>query len=636
MYSIATLGARATSLAGIVLAISGIQAQTAPAWRHVGNALVDESLAGLATGPVARVWYGTDASRLLIQTLAGQIYQTDPGADIEIWEKAGGNPPLVSEAIPVRLPEDGARVRAAKSQTSRLYAFATFVYRSDDGGASWQNLTAFRGASVIGDDLNDLAVSPANPDEVAIAGAAGVFRSVDGGRSWSGLNQGLPNLPAARLMSLPADDRGVRLALDGNQVVEWRPGEKQSWLPVENFDLLNETQLRQALSTTRGGEVTALTISGDLVYAGMSDGRIAVSSDRGRTWQVFALPAAGPVERFWVNPKDPRVALAAMGARAGGLNVAATPTHVVHTTTGGAFWDDFTGNLPDSAAHGVAADLATGAVYVATDQGVYLAYADLGSLGAIGPWTPLSGLPQAPAMDVQLDAQGNQLWTALGGFGVYSTLAPHRLRDPSVVSSADFVARAAAPGSLVSVLGLRVQSAHAGDLSVPVLAATNTESQIQIPFEARGTSLSLTVDAAGGSRSLPLVSLGAVSPAIFADPDGTPMLLDSENGVMLDVSHPAHSGAHIQILAAGLGRVSPDWPTGLAAPLENPPQVAAPVRVYLDRTPVVVSQAVLAPGYVGFYLVDIEIPKIVNYGPAELYLEMNGQTSNRVRVYIEP
>jgi uncharacterized protein (TIGR03437 family) len=74
----------------------------------------------------------------------------------------------------------------------------------------------------------------------------------------------------------------------------------------------------------------------------------------------------------------------------------------------------------------------------------------------------------------------------------------------------------------------------------------------------------------------------------------------------------------------------------LPAPLENPPQVVAGVRAWLDRVPVEVMRAVLAPGYVGFYLVEIEIPKIVNYGPAELFLEAAGQSSNRVRVYIEP
>jgi len=57
--------------------------------------------------------------------------------------------------------------------------------------------------------------------------------------------------------------------------------------------------------------------------------------------------------------------------------------------------------------------------------------------------------------------------------------------------------------------------------------------------------------------------------------------------------------------------------------------------VYLDRQPVEVTRAVLAP-YIGFYIVELNVPKIVNYGPAELYLEVAGEPSNRVRVYIQP
>jgi uncharacterized protein (TIGR03437 family) len=56
----------------------------------------------------------------------------------------------------------------------------------------------------------------------------------------------------------------------------------------------------------------------------------------------------------------------------------------------------------------------------------------------------------------------------------------------------------------------------------------------------------------------------------------------------------------------------------------------------LDRVPVDVTSATLAPAYTGLYLVEIELPKIVNYGPAELHLEVDGQASNSVRVYIEP
>ena len=136
---------------------------------------------------------------------------------------------------------------------------------------------------------------------------------------------------------------------------------------------------------------------------------------------------------------------------------------------------------------------------------------------------------------------------------------------------------------------------------------------------------------------LPPVPLVSAAPAIQLDPtDGAPLLLDADNGVLLDAMHPAHSHTRIQILATGLGQVQPAWPTGLPAPADTPHTVAAPVRALLDRAPVQVTRAILYPGYVGMYLVEIEIPNIVNYGPAELYIEVDGQPSNRVRVYIEP
>lgn len=89
--------------------------------------------------------------------------------------------------------------------------------------------------------------------------------------------------------------------------------------------------------------------------------------------------------------------------------------------------------------------------------------------------------------------------------------------------------------------------------------AADMESQIQVPFEA-----------AGGRQTLG-VPLRDASPAVFVDRDGAPMLLDAMT--------PARSDARIQILATGLGRVQPAWPTGLAAPLGSPPRVVAPVKV---------------------------------------------------------
>ena len=612
------------------------QAVPAPApvadWRHIGNFTVELGLAGPASGPALRVWYGTGGT-LFAQTEPGRIYQT---TDLENWQSTTtAAPTAVVNAKAQSLPEAGAQTRALAGDTSRVYAFGNFVYRSEDGGAHWENMTAYRGASLIG-SVVDLAIAPGNNDEIVTAGAAGVFRSVDGGLSWSGLNQGLPNLPATRLLDLPSGDQGARIALLNDAAADWPPGNKNAWLPANNSDLVNETQLRVALSSLRGVNVTALAIAGDFIYTGMQNGDVSVSANRGLSWQTFSSAGSGAVERFWVDAQDPRVALAALGAAPGDPFRTSAPAHVLHTVNGGAFWDNFTANLPDAAAHGVAADRASGVLYAATDTGVYMAYADLNALGSVETWTAVPGLPDGVAMDVKLDAQANQLWAALDGYGVYSTLAPHRLRDPSVVSAADMIARAVAPGSLVSVLGAQVDNVRASGMLAPVLAASVSESQIQIPFEARGDTLSLAASFAGNGVNLPSLPLAATAPVIFVARDGSPMLLDAEKGVMLDAATTAHSGTRIQILATGLGQVTPAWPTGVPAPLENAPRVAGKVSVYLDRAPVEVTRAELAPGYVGFYLVEITVPKISNYGPAELYVDVDGNSSNRVRVYIEP
>ena len=224
---------------------------------------------------------------------------------------------------------------------------------------------------------------------------------------------------------------------------------------------------------------------------------------------------------------------------------------------------------------------------------------------------------------------------ALEGYGVYAAIAPHRLRAARLVSAADYSSRQAAPGALLSVLGARVDSARTDDTVVPVLDASATASQIQVPFEAKGDTFLLIVQGSAGQLSFGL-PLRSVSPAVVVDPEGTPLVMDAESGVLLDASKPAHPNTRIQVLATGFGRVTPDWPTGLAAPLSDPPRVLASVRAYLNGAPVEVTRASLAPGYIGFYLIEVQLPRIVNTGAAELTLEAEGQQSNSVRLYLEP
>jgi uncharacterized protein (TIGR03437 family) len=600
---------------------------------------MDLTLPAVATGPIERVWYSEDGARLFARAAADRTFVT---ADLETWTAVPADQamPVPPEDIAVQnRPEPGARVRGPRTGRSRLYAIGQFVYRSDDGGVKWASLTNFKGSSILGAGMVDLAVSPKDADELAVASETGIWRSVDGGQSWSGLNQDLPNLRVRRVLSTPQNSRGTRVAVELDSTLdafEWQPGEKQAWRPVQDADLTRDLQLRQALTETLQAQVTAVATAGDFVYAGSADGRIWVSNDHGRTWTPNAEQYAAPVEAIYTDPRNPSLALAALGARFASAPVTARAPHVLRTINAGGFWDDLTANLPDTAAHGVAADRASGAVYAATDRGVYLAFEDLASAGPSASWSALSdSLPALRATDVRLDPGGNQLYVSLEGYGVYAAPAPHRFRAPRVVSAADLTDRAAAPGALVTVFGAAVRSAKAGGLNSPVLDSNPTKSEIQIPFEASGTSLALALEASAGTLSFGL-PLQTAAPAIFIDGEGAPMALDADTGVLLDPLRPARSNTRIQILATGLGQVRPQWPSGIPAPAENPPAVIAPVRAFLDGVPLEVSRATLAPGYVGFYVIEIQIPKLVNAGPAELYLEADGQPSNRVRVYIEP
>jgi uncharacterized protein (TIGR03437 family) len=635
----ATIRLIATTAVLVALNCS-IQAQVQGVdWRHIGNSAIDLALPAIATGQVDRVWYSPDGSLLLARTASGRVFQT---GDFEQWRRVADPkllPPSEDSPPMATVPQAGLKLARRAALAGRLYGVGRDVYRSDDGGVSWANVTAYKGVSILGDGLSDVASSPRDPDEVTVASSTGVWRSLDGGQSWTGLNDFLPNLPAGRLTGIPGGMRGVRLSIaDSGAEIEWAPGEKTAWKPLRGGDAQRDREMRFALSQVLKRTITAIAAAKDYVYAGDSEGRLQVSADAGRSWgMAFKAGDLGAVEAIWVDLNDPRVAIAAMGPRNSANPNQGRSTYALRTMNGGIFWDDITANLPDAAAaRGVTADRASGAVYVATDAGIYYTITDLASAGRATQWTALSDrLPAVAATDVKLDGGANQLYAALDGYGVYVAIAPHRLRDPRVTSAADYTARPAAPGALLSVLGTRVESAHAASLQFPVLDASDNASQIQVPFEAKGNSVTLSLEAAA-ARFVVGFPLQSVSPAIFVDPEGTPLIMDAATGVLLDSTKPARSNTRIQILATGLGRVKPDWPTGMAAPIADPPRVLASVRGYLDRAPLQVTEASLAPGYVGFYLVEIQLPRVINAGPAELYLESEGQQSNRVRLYMEP
>ena len=594
-------------------------------WRRVGGSAVELTLASPATGPVDRVWFSPDGARLYARTHSGHVFET---ADFEIWTPSAAPAENTDAPAPnvARIPEPGARV--VPGSFGRVFALGRQLFRSEDGGRTWENLTAFKDESVIGPGQTSVAASAMNPDQIVAANRFGVWRSMDGGLSWAGLNQFLPNLSVKRILGTPTGTSGTRVEIDGIGAAELKPG-ASVWTPVR--DAAREVEM--AMLRYYGGmvraDVRSMAMAGTDVYLGTADGRILLSRDGGNNFSATSAQAAGPVERIWADPTRPVVALAAIGGTAG--------NHVLRTINEGVFWDPLdAATLPKVAVHGITGERAGGAVYVATDRGVYWARVDLDSAATTAPnWIRLSdSLPDAPASDVRLDPAGVQLYAAIEGYGVYAAAAPHRTRNLRIVNAADLSTRPAAPGSLLSVIGGRVQSARGANLDYPVLAAGDDASQIQVPFAASGPNVVLALATAEGALRFGLQVL-PVSPAIFVGSDGTPMLQDAQSGLLLDAHNPAKSAARVQVFATGLGRVRPEWPTGMAAPMENPPAVAANIRAFVNGAPVPVLRATMAPGFIGFYQIELELPAINNAGAAELYLTADGVESNRVQLVIE-
>jgi photosystem II stability/assembly factor-like uncharacterized protein len=110
------------------------------------------------------------------------------------------------------------------------------VYRTTDGGATWQKVL-YTGPSV---GISDLAMDPRNPEIVFAATYRfrrtpwsysdggpqdAIYKSIDGGRSWKRLSgNGLPALPVARIgLAIAASAPNVVYAVMGsNEGVLWR------------------------------------------------------------------------------------------------------------------------------------------------------------------------------------------------------------------------------------------------------------------------------------------------------------------------------------------------------------------------------------------------------------------------------
>ena len=160
---------------------------TAQAWQPAGGALALHSI-------------HVHHQRIICAVSAGGVYRSDDGG--ASWRAL--NAGVRADFLPQQYPVAGQcvhRLIMHPANAERLYQQNHCgVYRSDDGGASWLDITA----GLPSDYGYALAVKPDNPDvafvipeessamRTTVAGRLRVYRTTDAGRSWQALQRGLP------------------------------------------------------------------------------------------------------------------------------------------------------------------------------------------------------------------------------------------------------------------------------------------------------------------------------------------------------------------------------------------------------------------------------------------------------------
>ena len=477
---------------------------------------------------------------------------------------------------------------------------------------------------------------------MVIGGYVGLSGATTGAVEIFDINQGLPgkgkwaaaaSLPAGRVFMSATLLGGGRVLVAGGLGGQW-----DVQASVILYDLSsNSWAVMSPLLAGRQQHAAAALLDGKvLITAGT---RAAVGNDVVDSVEVYDVAAGPSGQSVFTTPipgarQDPNLTSIRLGNGnvlvIGGHNNATTGfvmgAQLFSPTT--RTWSD-AGTLNIGRACHTATSLASGKVLVA--GGVPNSFTGGGAINTAEIWD--SG-PPPPVINAGGTVNG-------ASFRAGAAVAPGSIA--SVFGSSLALATASASATpLPATLG--GASADLGGNGAPLFFVSSGQINIQVPWELAGqTQARLTITAGGVTSNPQTVSLATFAPGIFQLANGQGAILIANTATVAapvasiagSQARPANPGEFITIYCTGLGPVTNQPPT--AAPASGSPLSVTTTTpaVSVGNIPGTVSFSGLAPGFVGLYQVDVQIPANAPLGSAvPVTVQVGSAVSNSVTVAI--
>jgi photosystem II stability/assembly factor-like uncharacterized protein len=278
-------------------------------WKAIFQHETVASVGSITVDPLnpGTVWIGTGESKVRNDVSFGNgIYKSTDGGNH--WKHVGLDNTFQIARIVID-PHDSSNVVVAAMGSPWADSPDRGVYRSADGGKSWQKVL-YTGPSV---GVSDLAMDPQNP-QVLYAGTYrfrrtpwnysdggpedAIYKSTDQGQTWTRLSgHGLPKDPVGRigLAVAPSNPNIVYAVIGSNEGVVWRSDDAG-----EHWNLVSKDQEADA-RPFYFSRIAVDPKTPEHLFALSND--LMESSDGGKSWKPIAKQTHVDIHAMWIDPQ---------------------------------------------------------------------------------------------------------------------------------------------------------------------------------------------------------------------------------------------------------------------------------------------------------------------------------------------